>query len=299
MKRLLFSAAVIAVSALQAQDCSELFFSEYVEGSSQNKALEIYNPTTSSIDLSEYKIKRYKNGQSLPDTELQLSGMLAGHDVVVISNGQIVANTFGSVDSVLYFDIADLHGTGDHSTSPMYFNGNDALTLEKLDETIVDLFGKVGEDPDQGWNDDATTGHQAGTEFWKSWTKDHTMVRKSTVLNGVVDNPSVFDTSLEYDSLPKNTFTELGSHECDCNTLGTVEHDAFSFVAYTVNNSIVVSAQEVITKLEVVNLNGQVVSMNQVNGKSFTVNTDLNEGIYIIRLTNNNNVQTSSTLFLK
>ena len=35
-----------------AQDCTELFISEYVEGSHNNKALEIYNPTDTDIDLN-------------------------------------------------------------------------------------------------------------------------------------------------------------------------------------------------------------------------------------------------------
>jgi len=45
-----------------AQDCSELFFSKYVEGTVNNRALEIYNPTADAIDLSGYAIARYSNG---------------------------------------------------------------------------------------------------------------------------------------------------------------------------------------------------------------------------------------------
>lgn len=302
MKRLLFSAAVLAVTALQAQDCSELFFSEYVEGSSQNKALEIYNPTDASVDLSKYLVKRYKNGQNLPDTELQLMGNLASYDVVVISNGQIVPNSFGSVDSVLYHHIADIHGTGDHSSSPMYFNGNDALTIE-IDggvhtDTVVDIFGRVGENPGQGWNDDASTGHQT-TDFWKAWTKDHTMVRKASVLTGVTSNPAQFDTSLEYDSLPENTFSELGAHVCDCKTLGTSEYNGFSFLVYSVDGSLVVSSQENMNNLEVVNLAGQVVYSELVSGNAFSVQHNLNHGVYVIRLTNDKGRQSSSKLFIK
>jgi len=45
-----------------AQDCSELFFSKYVEGTVNNRALEIYNPTADAIDLAGYAIARYSNG---------------------------------------------------------------------------------------------------------------------------------------------------------------------------------------------------------------------------------------------
>ncbi len=43
------------------EQVSDLFFSEYVEGSSNNKALEIYNPTNSSINLSGYVLKGSSN----------------------------------------------------------------------------------------------------------------------------------------------------------------------------------------------------------------------------------------------
>lgn len=302
MKRLLFSAAVIAVSALQAQDCSELFFSEYVEGSSKNKALEIYNPTDASIDLSTYKIKRYKNGQTIPDTELQLSGVVVSYDVVVITNGETTDTGFGVVDSALY-NLGDLHGTGIYATSPMFFNGNDALTIEKVTgaptDEIVDIFGKVGEDPNNGWNDIDSMNYVAGDDFWTAWTKDHTMIRKATVLKGVLENPAVFNTGLEYDSLPKNTFTELGAHACDCQTLGTSEYNAFSFLAYSIEGAVVVTSKENLTNLEIVNLAGQVVFNEVVSGGSFSVRPNLNEGVYVIRLTNNEGKQTSSKLFVK
>ena len=298
MKRLLFSAAVIAVSTLQAQDCSELFFSEYVEGSSKNKALEIYNPTDGSIDLSSYYIKRYKNGQTIPDTELQLSGVVVPFDVVVITNGETTDTGFGVVDSALYA-LGDIHGTGVYATSPMFFNGNDALTIEKADGSIIDLFGKVGEDPNNGWNNIDSMNYVAGDDFWTAWTKDHTMIRKSSVLKGVTENPDYFNTGLEYDSLPKNTFSELGSHDCDCETLGTSEYNAFSFLAYALNGNVIVTSQENLVNFEIVNLAGQVIFSEAVSGGSFTSYTNLGEGIYVIRLTNDEGTQTSSKLFIK
>ncbi|MGB0869964.1 MAG: lamin tail domain-containing protein [Flavobacteriales bacterium] len=302
MKKLLFSAAVLAVTALQAQDCTEIFFSEYVEGSSKNKALEIYNPTSASIDLSVYKIKRYKNGQTAPDTELELSGNLVGYDVVVITNGETTDTGFGTVDSVLY-NMGDLHGTGIYASSPMFFNGNDALTIEKANSTstddIVDIFGKVGEDPNNGWNNIDSMNYVAGEDFWTAWTKDHTMVRKSSVLKGVTANPSVFNTGLEYDSLPKNTFTELGSHTCDCKTLSTTEYNQFSFLAYSLEGNVIVTSKENLKNVEFVSLTGQVVYSQSVSTGSFTVQPNLNNGVYVIRLTNDKGQQTSSKIVLK
>ena len=41
---------------------TDLIISEYIEGSSFNKAIEIYNGTGAAIDLSEYSLELYSNG---------------------------------------------------------------------------------------------------------------------------------------------------------------------------------------------------------------------------------------------
>lgn len=61
----LFAFTNLAIS----QGCSDLFFSEYVEGYANNKALEIYNPTNAAINLSEYSIARFANGGSTAAAE--------------------------------------------------------------------------------------------------------------------------------------------------------------------------------------------------------------------------------------
>lgn len=67
MKKLILLTALAAILLfsnpdVMAQPCSDLFFSEYVEGYGNNKALEIYNPTEAAIQLSEYSIVRFRNG---------------------------------------------------------------------------------------------------------------------------------------------------------------------------------------------------------------------------------------------
>ena len=67
MKRIIpFFVFIFATAGLFAQttSCSELFFSEYVEGYGSNRALEIYNPTNAAIDLSQYSVGRFSNGGS-------------------------------------------------------------------------------------------------------------------------------------------------------------------------------------------------------------------------------------------
>jgi hypothetical protein len=85
-KILLFFALILFSSNVMAQ-CSELFFSEYVEGYANNKALEIYNPTDDAINLSGYSIARFSNGGTTAGTNkvIQLPDvMLEAHDVFVV-----------------------------------------------------------------------------------------------------------------------------------------------------------------------------------------------------------------------
>lgn len=85
-KFLLTFLTIFGALALNAQ-CSELFFSEYVEGYSNNKALEIYNPTQSAVNLSDYSIARFSNGStSAGDTKvISLPNvMLESDDVFVV-----------------------------------------------------------------------------------------------------------------------------------------------------------------------------------------------------------------------
>lgn len=69
--------AIVSLSVLKAQPCSKLFISKYLEGYSNNRAIEIYNPTNAAIDLSAYTVGRFRNGdftfspQTLPTVMLQ------------------------------------------------------------------------------------------------------------------------------------------------------------------------------------------------------------------------------------
>ena len=90
MKKILLSVTVLFAMSVNAQimDCSELFISEYVEGSSQNKAIEVYNPTNAAIDLSSYTIERYSNGatNSAGGEDTNLTGLVASGGAFVVTN---------------------------------------------------------------------------------------------------------------------------------------------------------------------------------------------------------------------
>ena len=209
MKNFLIVFTLILSFTSFEQDCSELFISEYVEGWSNNKALEIYNPTANSIDLSAYMVIRYSNGSTSASSSnaVQLSGSVDAYDVHVGVLEKLDANGTGQ-EAPIWDSLqarADAYYCPEYNTSnAWYFNGNDALVLAKgsisdiANSVVVDIFGKIGEDPGDAWTTEFPyTG--AGAEV----TKDHSMIRKANIQAGET-NPviSFFDPLLEYDSIP-------------------------------------------------------------------------------------------------
>jgi len=152
------------VYSLGGSTATDIFFSEYIEGSSNNKAIEIYNGTGAAVDLSDYTVYLYSNGASTPGNTLELEGTLDNGDVYVIANSS--AN-------------AEILAQADITSTVTYYNGNDALAIWKEStESYVDIFGCIGEDPGSYWSDGD---HD---------TQDKTLVRKSTVTSGITTNPA-------------------------------------------------------------------------------------------------------------
>ncbi len=300
MKSILSFILTLSSFSLIAQDCSELFFSEYVEGSSQNKALEVYNPTSQTIDLSAYVIHRYSNGNSNPEGDgLTLNGSLEPYQTFIVTNGETVDDGFGLIDPALY-DLADQVCPPEYP-NPLSMNGNDAITLSK-NGAIVDIIGKLGENPGGGWTDDATAGFtDANGGAW--WTKNHTLVRKASVKSGVKTSPILFNPATEWDSLSIDTWTNLGTHECDCysGSPSSIEDKSTSFVLYpnpaTNMQTINVSANKAIKSFELINALGQKVNLNYThsNSQAYIHTHNINSGIYSLTIIfEDNSIKNSS-----
>jgi len=302
MKKTLLFVSVLALGTTYAQNCSDLFISEYIEGSGNDKALEIYNPTGSAIDLTGYRVERFSNGDatSAAGGVLNLSGSIGAYSTFVIVNGVGVTSTAtGSspAASPALQAMADLLDVP--YPAPTFMNGNDAIALFN-GATMIDLMGKIGDAgmvSGQSWSDAFPYDGSAGA--W--YTKDQTLIRKASVKVGVSVNPDPFIVTAEWDSLPKDTWTELGQHTCDC-LLGLNEMPkTVSFAVYpnpSSNGNVIVSASEEIEYIEVVNMLGQVVLTAEVKEliKTTSLNTSsLTKGIYTVRLrfTNKSASQTS------
>lgn len=180
--------------------CTDLFFSEYVDGSTFSKALELYNPSASeAADLSEYTIKTYNNGSSVPNHELDLSGSLAPGEVYTIVNPSAVPALTGLAD--ILDDVT-------------LFNGNDATTLER-NGVVVDVLGEVGINPgSEGWPVNGIT------------MLHNTLVRLPEVTSGSADWDEVDDQWMDY---PENTFVYFGEHDATPCGLDTTAMPAIGF----------------------------------------------------------------------
>ncbi len=277
MKKILLSVTVLFAMSVNAQimDCSELFISEYVEGSSQNKAIEVYNPTNAAIDLSSYTIERYSNGatNSAGGGVTNLTGMVASGGAFVLTNGETdITSTFGYCDPALIAlgDMAEPNGS---YPTPMHMNGNDAIVLTN-NGVIIDVIGKVGEDPGVAWTDDQGS--------W--WTANHTLIRKNTVISGDNDGLDLFNPILEWDSLPQGTWSNLGSHTCDCIATSVVNDvKKVSYVVYpnpaNSGEVITIKANSNIENIEIINILGERVLTTTSN----KINTNhISKGTYII-----------------
>jgi predicted extracellular nuclease len=165
---------------------TELFVSEYIEGSSNNKALEIYNGTGADIDLdaNAYNVQIFFNGSSTAGLTINLQGDVASGDVFVLAQSAANAAILAQADQT--------NGSG-------WFNGDDAVVLRR-GSTVLDVIGQVGTDPGTEWGAGLTS------------TADNTLRRKASIEAGDPIGSDVFDPSLQWDGFATDNVADLGSH---------------------------------------------------------------------------------------
>lgn len=161
-----------------------LFFSEYVEGSSVNKALEIYNHGATTADLTLCEIHLSVNGGTT-DRYFPLAGeTIASDDVLVVCDDGADAAILANCD-------VELNGN--------LWNGDDAIELT-CGGVVLDVIGQVGFDPGSAWSSGGVS------------TENQTLRRKCSVTAGDPDGSDAFDPSVEWDSFAQDTFDGLGEH---------------------------------------------------------------------------------------
>lgn len=264
------SEIVIATTTAQNIVSSELFFSEYVEGSSNNKALEIVNNTDADIDLTGFSIKRQKDGGVDGDdwaNELQLSGTIFKKDVYVIINGS--SNLQKLIDEADYIQPnIDLTNYG----APINFNGNDPVGLFK-DGVLVDVIG---------------TFNGGKSDF----AKDKTLRRK----NGVSKPNTTFDISNEWDIYPIDNVDNIGTHSSILNV------NSYAISIFKVYPNPVKSYLQIENLLAENDFSGEIfnsIGKKIFSFKNLTTQLDvefLSKGIYFLKITTENGIFTAKFL---
>lgn len=186
-----------------------LLFSEFIEGSSNHKAFEIYNGTGADVDLADYLVLGNYNGNPFNDTlRFPIGTTLADGDVYVVAHEYADAVITAVADTL----IEDPYAGG--TSYIAVFNGDDVRGLFYMngtDTTLIDLFGwydiaaDTSTDPGSGWD---VAGVAAGA-------KDHTVVRKADIVQGNTDWTASAGTDAdnsEWVVFDQNTFRFLGTH---------------------------------------------------------------------------------------
>jgi predicted extracellular nuclease len=182
--RLLRHILITALLSSSSLASADLFFSEYIEGSSNNKALEIYNNTGASVDLSAYEVQMFFNGNTNAALTIALQGTLPDGEVYVLAHSAAHPDILAAADQT--------NGAG-------WFNGDDAVAL-LYGGNPIDVIGQIGVDPGSQWG----TGDTA--------TANKTLRRMTSVTEGDADGYDAFDPAQQWEGFAQDTFAGLGQY---------------------------------------------------------------------------------------
>lgn len=238
-------------------NATDLFISEYIEGSSFNKGIEIANFTGTSVNLSNYSLRKQTNGSGSWST-LNLSGTLANGQVYVIVNN--------SATSAMK-NAADLSTTN----QVLSFNGNDPVALFK-GSTLIDIVGT----------------YNGGRS---NFAKNTTLVRKTSVTE-----PNATYTTSEWTQYGSDTFTYFGQASASRTTRtkveikGTMAVKVYPVPAQRVLN---ITTQDGAAAVWVTNLQGQSIYHTTGDQKTTQINVqNWAKGIYLLNIKQGNIITT-------
>ena len=233
----------------------ELLISEYVEGSSNNKAIEIANLITSPVELDGYNLRRDSNGGGEWSERFDLTGTINVGDVIVIINA--------NANSQILLDQADIVVVNNQSTNygePLNFNGNDPVGLFK-DDVLIDIVGEFG----------------GGSS---NFAKDKTLRRKSTVVEPNIN----FDLNNEWEIFPMDTFDDIGGTHL---TLSIEEEQWKQLSVYpnpTSDDFLNIKFSQDV-KVEVFSIFGKKLIHTNINQSDSILDiSTLSKGVYVIKV---------------
>jgi len=242
-------------------DVSELFFSEYVEGNSFNKALEIVNLTSNNVDLSPYTVKRQSN--AVWETPLQLVGTIVINDVFVIINSSATNATLLQQKDQ---EVAN--------TTPMTFNGDDRIGLFKND-VLIDIIGDLD-----------------GTDTFA----ENITLRRNTNVKGPNTN---YSEQGEWSDFFSNTviYTDIGNFNGTLSLLDNSILNTLKIYPNPTNGDYFNIKTTEDTTITIYNVLGKIVKIAQMTETKNNVDiSDLSKGVFIIKMSTANNSATTKLI---
>lgn len=242
-----------------AGGASDLMISEYVEGSSNNKAIEIVNLTGSTVNLSGYRLKRQTNGSGSWSSGYALSGSLSNGATYVVANSSATSSLRNRADATT-------------SNSALSFNGNDPVGLF-YNNTLVDVVGYFN----------------GGSS---NFAANVTLRRKSSVTD-----PSTSYQPNEWTSYASNTFSDIGNYSSSKaapSAVAIADHSARAYPnPFQDQLHIDFADAESTWIVELAELNGRILKRAEFSGTASLdlATTDLPAGIYLLQLRNGTEVQ--------
>lgn len=222
----LVSIAYVYNTTFAANPDDGFIISEYLEWSSYNKAIELYNGSNSDIDLSQYKLNLYANGIASPYKSLTLNGTLNQWDTYIVAHP--------NSDSTI-IDIANIT-----NNIVINFNGDDAISLSRLNASHVDVFWQIGFRPSTSWSSNGVS------------TADQTLVRKANVIKWDNNGLDLFDPSIERMWFPKDTFDYLWTHIMNTDTIKPIA--TIDFIHWQISPTLSLTGKFLVTFSEPINL---------------------------------------------
>lgn len=271
---------LVSAAKINAQVATDLFFSEYIEGSGQNKAFEIFNGTGAAVDLSIYSVKQSHNGTGWGvdgiSYILPLTGTLNNNEVYVISADDPATNAsiLAVADLKIVYDQTGLIQGG----KIPYYNGDDAMGLFKND-VLIDVIGTPNVRPSSGW---AVAGVTTAT-------LDHTLVRKASVTGGTTDWAASAGTTTDDSQWIVNAIdyvANIGTHTFGTVGLRTLRASEVKIYPNPATTFFNVKAPEGKYLVSINNAIGSLVKTSDLNSTGKIEISDLYPGLYFVTVEN-------------
>ena len=246
------STVVNAVTTDGSNNIVELFFSEFVEGSLNNKALEIANLTSNPVNLSAYSIKKQSNGAGNWINELPLSGSIGVNDVVVIIH-------FEADDASLVNEADLIAPEGSNFGAPVNFNGNDAVGLFK-NGVLIDIVGVLNE---------------TAKNF-----ADMTLRRKLTVTT-----PNTTYDANEWDQYDLGVYDGIGIYDPNTASVNSLNFETIKMYPNPANGNKIFFNLKKDVNVNIYNVLGKLITSEKVNTNNNSIDiSNFSKGIYLLKI---------------